>query len=317
MSRNSPRHPRGEENPRCAFVLSGGGSLGAVQVGMLRALFEESCCPDFLIGTSVGAVNAAWVAGRPDADGIDELTEIWLSLRRGHVFPLSPFTGARGLLGRSNHFISSDNLRSILETHIPYDRLEHSKLPVHVVATDLKSGRATIMSSGPAVPALLASCAIPGVFPPVSIGRRDYVDGGVANHTPVTAAIELGARRIFVLPVGYPWLNREPTNALGMALHALARIVEQKLDAEIAANRDVADIHVLPALDLADVSPADFSHTRELIDWGYKATRRYIAGAAGVRGAAAASSRRGAAPIGEKLKKALRLAPSASPARAA
>jgi NTE family protein len=310
MSLSSPRQPRGEENPRCAFVLSGGGSLGAVQVGMLRALLEEGCCPDFVIGTSVGAINAAWVAGKPDQDGIRELADIWLSLRRGDVFPLSPMLGARGLLGRSNHFIANDNLRSMLERHIAYERLEDAKVPVHVVATDLKSGQAAVLSSGPAVPALLASCAIPGVFPPVSIGRREYVDGGVAKHTPVTGAIEMGARCIYVLPVGYPWLYREPTNALGMALHALARIIEQKLDAEIAANRDLAEIHVLPTLDLADVSPADFSHTRQLIEWGYKAARRYIAGAAGVRGGAAAGRDRPPRARGQKLKRALHLAPS-------
>jgi NTE family protein len=286
----------------CAFVLSGGGSLGAVQVGMLRALFEAGIRPDFLIGTSVGAINSAWVAGHPDDEGVVELADIWLTLRRGDVFPLSPLTGARGLLGRSNHFISNDNLREVIQRHIPYRRLEEAKLPLHVVATELKSGRATIMNTGPAVPALLASCAIPGVFPPVTIGRRDYVDGGVANHTPVTVAIELGATRIFVLPVGYPWLNREPTNALGMALHALARIVEQKLDADVAAHREVADIHVLPALDLADVSPADFSHTRELIEWGHKSGRRYLGSAANGRGV-----------VPEKAKRTLRL----NPARAA
>ncbi len=281
---------------RCAFVLSGGGSLGAVQVGMLRALFEHGVRPDFLIGTSVGAVNAAWVSDRPDADGALELGAIWLSLRRRDVFPLSPLTGARGLIGRSNYLIPNDNLRSLLEQHLPFRRLEDASVPVHVVATELKSGRAAILTSGPAIPALLASCAIPGVFPPVTIGRHDYVDGGVANHTPVTVAIELGASRIYVLPVGYPWLNREPKNALGMALHALARIVEQKLDAEVAANRGLADIHVLPALDMADVSPADFGHTQELIDWGYRAGRRYLA---------AAQNGRGVMP--EKAKKTLRL----------
>ena len=303
MSRPFPRQGSGEGTGSCAFVLSGGGSLGAVQVGMLRALFERDFCPDFVIGTSVGAVNAAWVAGcaeRPRADSVDDLAEIWLGLRRQDVFPLSPLTGARGLLGRSNHFIANDNLRQLLERHIPYQRLEEAALPVHIVATDLKSGRATILTSGPAVPALLASCAIPGVFPPVTIGRREYVDGGVANHTPITVAIELGAKQIYVLPVGYPWLNKEPTNALGMALHALARIVEQKLDAEVEANRSVADIHVLPALDIADVSPADFSHTRELIDWGYKAARRYLEGAAN-----------GQSAVPERARRTLRLDPSA------
>jgi NTE family protein len=294
--------PRGKNAAGgCAFVLSGGGSLGAVQVGMLRALFERDLCPDFVIGTSVGAVNAAWVAANPKPDSVDDLADIWLGLRRQDVFPLSPLTGARGLLGRSNHFIPNHNLRALLERHIPYERLEEARLPLHVLATELKSGRATVLSSGPTVPALLASCAIPGVFPPVTIGRREYVDGGVANHTPITVAIELGATRIYVLPVGYPWLNKEPTNALGMALHALARIVELKLDAEVDANRSVADIHVLPALDLADVSPADFSHTKELIDWGFKAGVRYLA---------SASNGRSAVP--EKAKRTLRLNPFAS-----
>ena len=301
MHRQSPRQGRGGEGGRCAFVLSGGGSLGAVQVGMLRALFENNCCPDFLVGTSVGSVNAAWVAARSDHDGMEGLEEIWLGLRRQHVFPLSPLTGARGLLGRSNHFIANDSLRALLARHIPYERLEDAAIPLHVVATDLKSGRATILSSGPTVPALLASCAIPGVFPPVTINRRAYVDGGVANHTPITLAIELGATKIFALPVGYPWLNKEPTNALGMALHALARIVEQKLDAEVVANRAAADIHVLPALDIADVSPADFSHTRELIDWGYKAARRYLAGAVN-----------GGGVMPERAKRSLRLEPTAA-----
>jgi len=259
-----------------AFVLSGGASLGAVQVGMLRALYERGIRPDMLIGTSVGAVNSAWIAGRPDPEGVERLCEIWVSLRRQDVFPFDPLMSAAGLLGRTNHFISNNALRGLLEKHLPFERLEEASVPIHVVTTDLKSGRATIMTSGPVVPALLASCAIPGVFPPVTIGRREYIDGGVASQTPMSVALELGASDVYVLPVGYPWLNREPTNALGMALHALARIIEQKLDAEVERNRDRADIHVLPTLDVADVSPADFSHTRELIDWGYRSTRRYL-----------------------------------------
>src|SRR5690348_1015252 len=303
MSALASRRRRGEGGGRIAFVLSGGGSLGAVQVGMLRALFENDVRPDFLIGTSVGAVNAAWVAGRPGRDGADELAEIWLGLRRQDVFPLSPLTGARGLLGRSNHLVNNQSLRSILERHIPFERLEQAALPVHIVATELKSGRATVLASGPAVPALLASCAIPGVFPPVTIGRRVYVDGGVANHRPVTVAVEQGATEVYVLPVGYPWLNREPTNALGMALHALARIIEQKLDTEVEQNRGLAHIHVLPAMDVSDISPADFSHTRDMIDWGYRSARRYL------------GMGNGRSVLPEKAKTTLKLSPS--PARAA
>jgi NTE family protein len=307
MSRSDRQPLTRRDGRRTAFVLSGGGSLGAVQVGMLQALFAAGVQPDFLVGTSVGAVNAAWIAGRPGVDGASALADIWLGMRRQHVFPLSPFTGARGLLGRSNHLISNDGLRTILEKHVAFHRLEQASVPIHVVATELKSGRAAILSSGPAIPALLASTAIPGVFPPVTIGHREYVDGGVANHTPVSIALELGATVVYVLPVGYPWLNHQPTNALGMALHALARIVEQKLDADVNANRSHAEIHVLPACDIEDVSPADFRRTKELMEWGNRQARRYLTGAA--------ARSNGCGPVPEKVKRPLRLNPS--PARAA
>jgi NTE family protein len=277
MNRRTPRHAGPGGSARTAFVLSGGGSLGAIQVGMLQALTEAGIRPDLLIGTSVGAVNAAFMGGRADHEGALQLGEIWRSLRRQHVFPLSPWSSARGLLGRSNHLISSASLGEVLRKHLPYERLEEAAVPVHVITTELRTGRAVVMSSGPAIPALLASTAIPGVFPPVTIGRREFIDGGVANHTPIAAAMELGASRIFVLPVGYPWLRQEPTNALGMALHALARFIEQKLDAEVAAYRNLADIQVLPTLDGVAVSPADFSHTDELMRRGYKSCRRYLA----------------------------------------
>ena len=278
MNRLALRHLAPEGNGRTAFVLSGGGSLGAVQVGMLLALTEAGIRPDLLIGTSVGAVNAAWIAGKPDHEGALRLGEIWRGLRRQDIFPLSPWSSARGLLGRSKHVISNVSLRAVLEKHLPFERLEDAAVPVHVITTELKTGRAVLISTGPAVPALLASTAIPGIFPPVTIGRREFIDGGVANHTPIAAAMELGATRVFVLPVGYPWLRQEPTNALGMALHALARFVEQKLDAEVAAYKHLADIRVLPTLDAPAVSPADFSQTEELMTRGYRSCRKYLGG---------------------------------------
>jgi NTE family protein len=275
MSQRAPR-----SQGKTAFVLSGGGSLGAIQVGMLQALMEAGIRPDFFIGSSVGAVNGAWLAAQPDVHGALKLAEIWSGLRRQDVFPLNPWAGALGLFGRTNHVISNAGLRSILEKNLPYERLEDAKVPVHVIATDLKDGGAVVLSSGPAVPALLASTAIPGVFPSVTIGRRDLVDGGVANHTPVATAIELGARRVFVLPIGYPWVRNQPGNALGMAMHALARFVEQRLEAEVRAHRDSAEIIMLPTIDALAVSPADFSRTQELIRLAHRSSRRFLASAA-------------------------------------
>jgi len=261
---------------RVAFVLSGGGSLGAIQVGMLQALLEEGIKPDLLVGTSAGAVNAAWVAGLPHCDGVKDLAGIWCGLRRQDIFPLSPWAGARGLIGRTNHMIPNEGLRALLDRHIPYQRLEDAEVPIHIVATDLKTGHAVILSSGPAVPALLASTAIPGVFPPVTIGRRELVDGGVADMTPIAAAIAQGATHVYVLPIGYSWLRQERTNAIGMAMQALARVVEQRLHVEVAAFGHSADIRLLPTIDGPAVSPADFSRSPELISRAYRATKRYL-----------------------------------------
>ena len=258
-----------------AFVLSGGASLGAIQVGMLRALFEAGVKPDMLVGTSVGAINAAWIAGWPSSEGVAKLAEIWLGLRREDVFPIG-WTAATALFGRSNHLVSNAGLRALLERNLPYERLEDATVPVHVVTSELKSGRAVIMSSGPAVDSVLASCAIPGIFPPVNIGKRELVDGGVANHTSIDAAVRLGASKIYVLPISYPWLYEEPTNALGMALQALARMVAQRLEAEVAANRHAAEIIVIPPLEAMAVSPADFNHTAELMDHGYQSARKML-----------------------------------------
>lgn len=259
-----------------AFVLSGGSSLGSIQVGMLQGLFEAGIKPDLLVGTSVGAVNAAWIAGAPDEAGVARLKDIWRGLRRDDIFPLT-WAAATGILGRSNHLVSNAALRSLLERNLPYRKLEQATVPVHVVTSELKSGQAVVLSHGPAVPALLASCAIPGIFPPVVVGKRQLVDGGVANHTPIDAAVRLGAKRIYVLPISYPWLDDEPASALGMALQALARMVAQRLDSEVAAYQDAAEITVIPPLSPLAVSPADFSHSAELIERGYESARLAVA----------------------------------------
>ncbi len=176
-----------------AFVLAGGGSLGSVQVGMLRALVLHGISPDLVVGASVGSINGAFFAGRPDAVGVQRLEEIWRGIRRRDVFPLAPLASLFGFFSRPDHLVSPRALRRLIERNFPYDRLESTPLPAHVIATDLLTGDEVRLSSGPAVEALLASAAIPAIFPPVRIGKLHLVDGGVANNTPISAAVELGA----------------------------------------------------------------------------------------------------------------------------
>ena len=150
MSRSCPRRKGVVARGPVAFVLSGGGSLGAVQVEMLQALTKSGIRPDLLIGASVGAVNAAWMAGQPDHDGAMKLGEIWLGLRRHHIFPFSLGPACEACSAAAPfHLQRRLSFRSVLEKHLPYEVLEDAAVPVHIITTDLRTGRAVTISSGP------------------------------------------------------------------------------------------------------------------------------------------------------------------------
>src|SRR5437016_12248749 len=145
-----------------AFVLSGGASLGAVQAGMLRALYERRIVPDLVVGTSVGAINGAFIASRPQTvETADELAEIWRGVRRGQVFPLRPLGGLLGFLGSRDHLVPESGLRTLIANHLEHQLLEQMSIPFHVVAVDVVTGEELLLSSGPALKAVLASAAIP------------------------------------------------------------------------------------------------------------------------------------------------------------
>ncbi|MGE0139486.1 MAG: patatin-like phospholipase family protein [Ilumatobacteraceae bacterium] len=266
---------------RTAFVLSGGANLGAVQVGMLRALDEHGIRPDVIVGASVGAINGAWLAGNPPGTPIDELEEIWLRLRRGDIFPMRFGLGLAGFLGRRASLVDAAGLRRLLERHVRFDRLEDARIPLHVVVTDVLDGRDIALSAGPAVDIVAASSAIPGVFPPVVVNDRTYIDGGVVNNAPVSHAVELGVDRIYVLPTGYACsLDTAPTSALGVTLHALSLMVNRRLSLDVDHYLGHTDLRVVPPPCPIDVGPGDFSRARDLIERGYDTTRAWLDGQA-------------------------------------
>ena len=132
-----------------AFVLSGGASLGAIQVGMLRALYERDIAPDFIVGTSAGALNGAFIASRPQTtETADALGTVWRGLRRGQVFPLKPLTGLLGFLGSRDHLVPDSGLRRLLARHVERERLEELPLPLHVVAVDVITGEGSACPTG-------------------------------------------------------------------------------------------------------------------------------------------------------------------------
>lgn len=261
-----------------AFVLSGGGSLGAVQVGMLAALEERGVRPDLLIGSSAGALNAAFVAAHGfDAVTVRDLATLWRKIRRHDVFPFEPLRQALAFAGLRPSLCSSAPLARLVDANLPLSRIEEALIPLHVVATDVMSGEDVLLSTGDAASAVLASAAIPAVFPSVEREGRVLMDGGVANNAALSHAIALGADRVVVLPTGFACaLEKPPTTALATAMHSLTVLVEQRLIVETALLAERAEIMVLPPLCPLSVSSIDFGKADELISRAHAATGDWL-----------------------------------------
>ena len=260
-----------------AFVFAGGGSLGAVQVGMLRELMHAGVSADLVLGSSVGAMNAAYFAGAPHAAGVNKLEEVWRGLRRHDVFPVT-FRSVLGFMGGADNLIDPSNLRKLIERNIPFANLEDAPIPVHVVATNL-GGAAICLSSGPAVEALLASAAIPAAFPSVHIGEHHLIDGAVGSNTPILNAADLGAARIIVLPTGFACaLHEPPKGAIARALHAITLLIAHQMVRDLRELGGKVDVFTVPNLCPLDVSPYDFSRADQLIEQAAEHTRKWIEG---------------------------------------
>ena len=271
---------RRRSSPRTAFVLSGGASLGALQVGMLQALYEFGIEPDLLVGTSAGALNAAFIASRPQSPATAaQLARIWRGLQREDVFPVSMSALVGGVCGRRDHLVRGHGLRRLVRRYIEFDELTDASIPVHVVAFDVTECRELLLSTGPAIEVVTAAASIPGVFPPVRIGERELIDGGVVNNTPISHAVELGAERIFVLPTQDPAATpkRVVRSALDAAIYGIGLLVGSRLRSDIARYSRDAELIVLPAPDTSGVQPTNFEHSTRLMSEALAAARATLA----------------------------------------
>jgi NTE family protein len=266
--------------PCTAFVLAGGASLGAMQAGMLRALYERGITPDLVVGTSAGALNAAFIASRPQTVATaEELAHVWRGLHREDIFPINPRMVISGLANHRDHLVPDTGTRRLVIRHLQIESLEHAGIPLHLVAFDLLSGQEVRLSAGPAVDAVLAAAAIPGVLPPVRLGEHLLVDGGVVNNTPISHAIELGAERIYVLPTDDPQARSLPNGfrgALDAAVHAYTLLVGARLEADLERYASTAELIVLPATNPNRVQPTDFEHSSRLIGQALAAARAVL-----------------------------------------
>ena len=200
----------------------------------------------------------------------------WRGLRRQDVFPFT-LRSLIGLIGRRNSAVDPCGLRWLLEENLPSKELERAMLPLHIVATDLLSGAEVRLSSGSAVDAVLASCAIPAAFPPVRIDERYLIDGAVASNTPIRAAMELGASRLIVLPTGFACtLESPPRGAIAIMLHAITLLIAHQLVTELERYAGQVEIVTVPPLCPLSVSPYDFSRASELIERAAAQTPRWL-----------------------------------------
>lgn len=262
-----------------AWVLSGGGSLGAVQVGMLQALVHAGLRPDRVIGASVGALNGAFFAANPGPDGTDELARLWRRLKRRDIFPLTVWAGVKALLQHRDHFAEATRLHALICDALAIRAIEQTRVPLHIVATDAVNGAEVVLSAGPVDTALLASTAVPVVFPPVRLGGRYLVDGGVSSNTPIATAVRLGARRIIVLPTGTTCAATEPPRDMAaLALHMLSLLSMRQLDRDVQIHAAQARISIVPPLCPLGVSVFDFTQSARLIERARTQTAQWLDG---------------------------------------
>jgi NTE family protein len=234
-------------NPCTAFVLSGGGNQAVSQVGMLRALVERDIFPDVVVGTSAGALNGAVIATDPSLAGVEHLTDVWLSIRSGEVFPGGRLSRAWNAVRRDDHLFSNAGIRQIISRARPAPTFAAMAVPLRVIATDLRTGEEVVLASGPIEPALLATTAIPGIFPPVEHDGRQLVDGAVVDTVPLSHTVAGPVDRIFVCNVSGMLVERQIRSPLDVAVRAFAIARNQRFELELRHTPPGVEVVVLPA----------------------------------------------------------------------
>jgi NTE family protein len=262
---------------KTALVLAGGGSFGAIQVGMMHALAAHGVSADMVVGSSVGAINGAYYAGDPTLKGVLQLEAIWRGLKRDDVFPLNWRT-LMGFIWRRDFLIPHDGVQRLIDDHLPYRNLQDARLPVHIVATDIVSGDSVVLSEGSAALAIVASTAIPGAFAPVRYKDLYLADGAISANTPIKVAVAKGARRLIILPTGYACaMHAPPVGAVANALHALTLLIARQLVSELEELPREIEYFVVPPLCPLVGSPYDFSRTADHIERAILSTEAWLA----------------------------------------
>ena len=219
--------------PGWGLILTGGANWGAVQVGVLQALLERGFKPDLIVGVSAGAINGAFLASRPSAEGLAAMVELWEKADIHNIFGtrLPWFREVVTALIHASSVFPNRALRSFLRGSLCLDRIEDCTIPLEIVASDLVSGTSRLLSSGNLVEAILASTAIPGLFPPVEINGETLFDGAIADPLPLAAMLERGIRRVVVVESGRPCgCGDDSATASSLFQRAVTVVMQDRMD---------------------------------------------------------------------------------------
>ena len=278
---------------RTAFVLGGGGVHGAAEVGMLQALAEREIVPDVVVGTSVGALNGAVLAAEPDT-AVERLAHLWATIDEYSPFDASLIERASTFARTRTHLHSNHRLRRMLLTHLEARRFDQLVLPFHCVAASIERAGAHWFDAGELIDALLATTAVPGLLPPVEIDGEHHLDGGLVDSIPVGRAIELGAKRVYVLQVGrieQPLVPPKRPWEVGLVAFEIAR--RHRFVEAMERIPDDVEVHVLPSgselspTDSAQFRYRDTSNVAERIEAAAEAAGAFLDGLAAHRDATA------------------------------
>lgn len=260
-----------------AYVFGGGATYGAAQLGMLRALADTDLEPDFVIGTSVGSLNAAVFAQNPEI-AVDYLSELWASPENNAVFK-GKVSGALQLARGRNHLLDATALQQLLAQYLQARRFEELKLPTIAVTTDLDTAETVTFAEGELLKPLQASAAIPGVFPYVEISGRRLVDGGVTANVAIRQAIAAGAKSVVVLDCGLVVAPKDDANTiLQLLMQTVAIMTGAQVRRDLALAVKEVPVLYLPTVDPGGMRPDSFNGAMDMAERAYEASARFLRG---------------------------------------
>jgi NTE family protein len=264
-----------------AFALSGGGNLGPMQAGTVLGLLEGGIEPDLLVGTSVGALNAAFLSTRPGVGGARALVSAWSALRRTDAFRVNLLAMVAGFVGLRDHLIGTERFRGLIRRWVEIQRIEDAPIPFGATATDALNGETVLLREGDVVDALTASSAIPGIFPPVRIENQWLVDGSLSASCPVLQAQAMGADQVYVIATATAPRLAPPRGTVAVAMNSVSLVTartgrEQLAAAQLHAAGSGGAVFVVPSAKPLAPSPFDFTRSAALADAAYARTRRWF-----------------------------------------